>query len=194
MPAGERRLYTAREVAVCRSCGFAMPWLDMCRVAKTCVDCARKILGSECDACSDRDVCDVAVEGIKFLKSIERKLDVFIDMGRYIAEQLERYDRVELGIAFLKCLMGLAKLLQRERSERALPLWLATVLRESVISELARVPYVVRVDLSQPLKDYCAEFNCRGLEPVLNNLLNVLVSLSLVEGRRDPRYYFRLGA
>jgi hypothetical protein len=134
------------------------------------------------------------VEGLKFLRSLEPKLDVYIDLGKYIALQLERYDRVELGVAFLKSLMGLVKLLQREKKEKAFPLWVASVLRDDVVSKLVRTPYVVKVDIYRPLKEFCAEFHCEGLEAPLNNLLNALISLSLIEKSKDPRRYFRLGA
>jgi len=186
-------LYTAKGVAICKSCGFAAPGLDMCRVVDTCVVCARGTLGSRCETCPDKTSCDVAVEGLKFLKSIEPGLDVYIDLGKYVALQLERYDRVELGTAFLKNLMGLVKLLQREKKERAFPLWVASVLREDVVPKLVKVPYVVRVDIDRPLREFCAAYRCEGLEAPLNNLLNALVSLSLVEKNGDPSRYFRLG-
>jgi len=186
-------LYTARGVAICRSCGFAAPGLDMCRVTETCVICAREALGERCNHCPDKARCDVAVEGLRFLKLLEPKLDVYVDLGKYVAMQLERYDRVELGVVFLKNVMGLVKLLQREKKERAFPLWVASVLRDDVVSKLVRVPYVVKVDIHRPLKEFCAAFRCEGLEAPLNNLLNALLSLSLVEKNKDPSRYFRLG-
>jgi hypothetical protein len=186
-------LYTAKGVAICRSCGFAAPGLDMCRATDTCVVCARGTLGDRCDACPDKARCDVATEGLRFLKSLEPGLDVYVDLGKYVSMQLERYDRVELGIAFLKNLMGLVKLLQRERKERAFPVWVASVLREDVVSKLVRVPYVVRLDIHRPLREFCSAYRCEGLEAPLNNLLSALVSLSLVEKNGDPGRYFRLG-
>ncbi|AET33550.1 hypothetical protein [Pyrobaculum ferrireducens] len=187
-------LYTARGVGMCRNCGFTAPALDMCRLTETCVVCAREALGDKCAACPDRQQCDVAVEGLKFLKTLEPKLDMYIDLGKHVTRLLEPYDRVEIGVAFLKNLMGLVKLLQRERKERAFPLWVASIFRGEVVSRLAKVPYVVKIDVYRPLKDFCAVFNCSGLEVPLNNLLNAVVSLSLIEKTGDPSRYFRLGA
>ncbi|AAL62917.1 hypothetical protein [Pyrobaculum aerophilum] len=186
-------LYAARGVAICKSCGFAAPALDMCRVTETCVICARERLGDKCNLCPDKERCDAAIDGLRFLKSLEPRLDVYIDLGKHVARMLEPYDRVELGIAFLKSLMGLVKLLQRERKERAFPVWIASVLRDDVVSKLVRVPYVVKIDLYRPLKEFCAVFNCSGLEAPLNNLLNAVVSLSMIEKTGDPTRYFRLG-
>lgn len=186
-------LYAVRGVAMCKSCGFAMPALDMCRLADSCVVCAREKLGEVCSRCVDKTRCDMAIEGVKFVKSLEPKLDVYVDLGKHVATQLERYQRVELGVAFLKSLMGLVKLLKQERKERAFPLWVASIFREDAISKLLKTPYVVRVDLYHPLKVFCAEFNCAGLEAPINNLLNALVSLSLIEKSQDPSRYFRLG-
>lgn len=156
-------LYTAKGVAICRSCGFAAPGLDMCRVTDTCVVCARGTLGDRCNACPDKARCDVATDGLRFLKSLEPGLDVYVDLGKYVSMQLERYDRVELGIAFLKNLMGLVKLLQRERKERAFPVWVASVLREDVVPKLVRVPYVVRVTCTAPSGSSARRIDARGL-------------------------------
>ncbi|MCI4447498.1 MAG: hypothetical protein JHC20_06275 [Pyrobaculum sp.] len=52
---------------------------------------------------------------------------------------------------------------------------------------------MVKVDIHRPLKEFCAAFRCEGLEAPLNNLLNALLSLSLVEKNKDPSRYFRLG-
>lgn len=133
------------------------------------------------------------MEGLRFLNLLEPKLDVYVDLGKYVAVQLERYDRVELGVAFLKNLMGLVKLLRREKKDRAFPLWVASVLRNDVVPKLVRVPYVAKVDIHLPLKEFCAAFRCEGLEAPLNNLLNALLSLSLLEKNKDPSRYFRLG-
>jgi hypothetical protein len=89
--------------------------------------------------------------------------------------------------------MGLVKLLQREKKDRAFPLWVASVLRDDVVPKLVRVPYVAKVDIHRPLKEFCAAFRCEGLEAPLNNLLNALLSLSLLEKNKDPSRYFRLG-
>lgn len=187
-------LYAARGVAICKSCGFAAPGLDMCKVTETCVICARNVLGRRCDMCPDKPRCDVAVEGLRFLKALEQKLDVYIDLGKQITKELERYDRVELGVVFLKNLMGLINILRKERKERAFPLWVAAVLREDVLPKLVRVPYIVKIDSYRAFAEFCLVFNCVGLEVPLNNLLNALVSLSLIEKINDPRRYFRLGA
>lgn len=186
-------LYSARGVAICKSCGFAAPALDMCRITETCVLCARAALGDRCNSCPDKERCNVATEGLRFLKSLEPKLDVYIDLGKQVAKSLEPYDRVEIGVAYLKNLMGLVKLLQREKKERAFPIWVASVVREDVVAKLIRTPFIAKTDIYRPLKEFCAAFNCSGLEAPLNNLLNAIVSLSLLEGSKDPRRYFRLG-
>lgn len=186
-------LETARSVAICKSCGFAAPGLDMCKLTGTCVLCARNSLGDKCAACPDLVKCNAAVEGLKFLKRLEPHLDVYVDLAKNAVRQLEPYDRVELGVAFLKSLMGLIKLLEREPPARAFPAWVATVFRQEIISKLARTPVVVKIDLHRPLYFLCASFRCRGLEGPINNLLNALVSLSLIEGIKDPTRYFRLG-
>lgn len=178
---------------MCRSCGFAAPGLDMCKITDTCVLCAREKLGDRCWGCPDKARCDMAVEGLRFLKTLEPKLDVYIDLGKRLTSELERYGRAEIGVAFLKNLMGLVNLLRREKKERAFPLWVAAVLREDVVPKLVRVPYVVKVDIHRPLLEFCAVFNCTGLEAPLNNLLNAVVSLSLIEKTADPARYFRLG-
>jgi hypothetical protein len=186
-------LYVAKGVAMCRSCGFASPALDMCRVTSTCVQCAREILKEKCNNCPDKDNCHVAIEGVKFLKSLESSLDIYIDFAKYLVRHLEKYDRVEIGIAFVKNLMGLIKLLQREPSAKAFPIWVVSIFHSDVVSKLSRVPYIVTLDLTRPLREFCLVYKCSGLEPVINNLLNAVVSLSLIEGIKDPRRYFRLG-
>jgi len=187
-------LEVAKGIATCPSCGFTAPALDMCKITGTCVVCAREKLGAVCSTCPDKAKCDVAVEGVKFMKRLEPVLDVYVDLGKHITRQLEKYDRVELGVTFLKSLMGLVKLLEHEKKERAFPAWISTVLKGGVISKLVKTPYVVKLDLYQPLKAFCAVFKCEGLEVPLNNLLNALVSLSLIEKTGDPARYFRLGA
>ncbi|MEZ0319812.1 MAG: hypothetical protein ABWK05_07480 [Pyrobaculum sp.] len=186
-------LYVASGVAMCKSCGFAAPALDMCKITETCVVCARAKLGEKCNLCPDREKCDLAVEGIMFIKRLEPILDVYIDLGKHVARLLEKYDRVELGVVFLKNLMGLVKLLEKERAEKAFPLWVSTVLRGDVVPRLIKTPYVVKIDVGRPLVAFCAKFKCTGLEAPLNNLLNALLSLSLIEGVKDPSRYFRLG-
>ncbi len=186
-------LYVTGGVGFCKSCGFAAPALDMCRLADTCVECARKTLGEKCKTCLDKHKCDVAIDGVKFMKRLEPQLDVYVDLGKRVAALLEQYGRVELGVAFLKNLVGLVKLLDREKKEMAFPLWVSSIFREGVVAKLVKTPYIVKLDLGKPLGAFCSSFNCSGLETPLNNLLNALVSLSLLEDNADPRHYFRLG-
>lgn len=186
------RLRTSGGIASCPSCGFTMPGLDICRLTNTCVECARKALGDVCNACPERAKCDAALEGLRFIKSLEPKLDVFIDVSRKVVNKVEKYGRADIAIAFMKLLMGLVKALEGAGPQEAFPAWVSAILRRDAVSKLIRTPYVFPHDFYEEFKWFCAEFKCRGLEAPLSNLLAAIISLSLIEGVSDPSKYFNL--
>ena len=169
-----------------------MPGLDICQMTNTCVECARRILGDVCNTCPERSRCDAALEGLRFVKSLEPKLDVFIDVSKRVVEKVERYGRVDIAITFMKLLMGLVKALEGARPQEVFPAWVAAVLRRDVVVKLVRTPYVFPGDFYEEFKWFCAEFRCGGLEAPLSNLLASVLSLSLIEGVSDPSRYFNL--
>lgn len=186
------RLSASSGITSCPSCGFTMPGLDICRLTNTCVECARKALGDACNACPERAKCDVALEGLRFIKSLEPRLDVFIDVSKRVVGKVEKYGRVDIAITFMKLLMGLVKALERVGPQKAFPAWVSTILRRDVVAKLARTPYVFADDFYEEFKWFCAEFKCKGLEAPLSNLLASVISLSLIEGTMDPSRYFNL--
>lgn len=186
------RLKTASGIAFCPSCGFAMPGLDICALTNTCIECARRALGDECHRCPDKAPCDAALEGLRFIKSLEIKLDIYVDISKEIIKKIEKYNRVEITIAFMKSLMGLVKALQTHKPAEAFPLWVRAVLKPHAIYKLIRTPYIISIDFYKEFKIFCKEFRCEGLEAPLSNLLNAVISLSLLEGRQSPDAYFNL--
>ncbi|KUO88515.1 MAG: hypothetical protein AT715_01305 [Thermoproteus sp. JCHS_4] len=184
------RLRPSGGVAMCPSCGFAMPGLDICELTGTCVECARKSLGDACARCPEKARCDSALEGLRFVKSLEPRLDVFVDVSRRVVSKAEKYGRVDVAVAFMKSLMGLVKALREAPPNVAFPAWVAAVLRRDAVAKLARTPYVFAGDFYEEFRWFCAEFGCRGLEAPLSNLLASILSLSLIEGVADPSRYF----
>ncbi|MFB6490261.1 MAG: hypothetical protein TU35_003265 [Thermoproteus sp. AZ2] len=185
------RLKTAKGIAMCPSCGFAMPGLDMCSLTNTCVECARKALGEACSTCPEKDACDLALEGLRFIKSLEPKLDIYVDVSKEVVKKAERYGAAEIAIAYMKALMGLVKALQSHSPAEAFTAWLKAVFKPSTLHKLNRTPYIVS-DFYLEFKAFCQEFNCKGLEAPLSNLLSALISLALMEGSPSPEAYFNL--
>ncbi|MEZ0249234.1 MAG: hypothetical protein ABWJ97_08150 [Thermoproteus sp.] len=186
------RLRASSGVAMCPACGFAMPGLDICELTGTCVECARKKLGRICDECPERRRCDAALEGLRFVKSLEPKLDVFVDTSRRVVQKAERYGRVDIAVAFMKSVVGLIKALEGGEPQAVFPIWVNTILRRDVVVKLLKTPYLLQEDFYDEFRWLCAEFKCRGLEAPLSNLLVLVLSLSLIEGVADPSRYFSL--
>lgn len=184
------RLRQSSAVSMCPSCGFAMPGLDICGLTNTCVECARRALRNICETCPDKASCDIALEGLKFVKSLEPHLDVYVDVSRRVIEKAERYGRARIATAFMKSIMGLINAARGSDPSSAFPTWVKLTLRASAVAKLIRTPYVISEDFYSEFKALCREFGCNGLEVPLSNLLVALISLSLIEKQEDPSAYF----
>ncbi len=177
------RLRIAR-LGTCRECGFASPFLDICDLTGLCAECSRRRLGRTCSRCPDRDKCDAAIKGIRFMKELEAKLDLFVDFANALIARSREAVGVDdrsarlseiAALAYSKLLMGLFHIIGRTGEKDGLVVWIRTVFSPAFLREASVAPPQTAVHTDELFSGLCREFGCSQISDVLSRLYDAVL-------------------
>ncbi|OYT26879.1 MAG: hypothetical protein B6V02_00810 [Thermoprotei archaeon ex4572_64] len=171
----------------CPNCGLHLPNLDACRLAGTCIICARIILKEKCNACEDKNVCDILYEGLIFYKNLEeRASDVIVDISRLLESEISKvFRKLELKVddyiveMLTRIYLSAIALLIKMRGN--ITKWIISILSPETIKLIPKMSIdIIDVDerLKLALRELLMRFEVRSdeiIEPVINVLKLLLV-------------------
>ncbi len=186
------RLRTVR-LGTCRECGFASPFLDICDLTGLCAECSRRRLGRLCLSCPDRRRCDAAVKGIRFVKELEMRLDIYVDFTNALIDRSRGAVGIDARSVYLseiaalvysKLLMGLFHIIRRVGEGEGLVGWIRTVFSPAFLRGLASAQLPLTTETDELFEGLCREFGCSKIGSVLKRLYDAVLFTML--GSRDP--------
>ncbi len=178
-------------LGTCRECGFASPFLDVCDLTGLCAECSRRSLGHTCARCPDRDRCDAAIKGIRFVKELEVKLDLFVDFANALIARSrdavgvdDRSVRLSevAALVYSKLLMGLFHVIGRTGEKDGLVVWIRAVFSPAFLREVGSAPPQVTVRADDLFSGLCREFGCSQISDVLGRLYDAVLFTMLRSG------------